>query len=127
MTTNTTAVAKQVRMQQWAQQITDCQNRPTGMNVDEWCDANGITKANYYYRLKQVRAFCLESMEQKKSTFVELPIPTEPVVTNSLQTASSSDEIVATIHLPNGVSVDLKQSVSDSLDRTLLEASAYVK
>lgn len=42
MATNTTAVAKQVRSQQWAQQITDCQNRPVGMKVIDWCDANGI-------------------------------------------------------------------------------------
>lgn len=42
MATNTTAVAKQVRLQQWAQQITDCQNRPVGMKVIDWCDANGI-------------------------------------------------------------------------------------
>lgn len=25
-----------------AQQITDCQNRPVGMKVIDWCDANGI-------------------------------------------------------------------------------------
>lgn len=42
MATNTTAVVKQVRLQQWAQQITDCQNRPVGMKVIDWCDANGI-------------------------------------------------------------------------------------
>lgn len=42
MATNTTAVAKQVRLQQWAQQITDCQNRPVGMKVIDWCDANSI-------------------------------------------------------------------------------------
>ena len=42
MATNTTAVAKQVRLQQWTQQITDCQNRPVGMKVIDWCDANGI-------------------------------------------------------------------------------------
>lgn len=35
-------LAKQVRLQQWAQQITDCQNRPVGMKVIDWCDANGI-------------------------------------------------------------------------------------
>ena len=37
------------------------------------------------------------------------------------------NETVATIHFPSGISVELKQSVPDSLIRTLVEASTYVK
>ena len=47
---------------------------------------------------KQVRAFCLESMEQKKTSFVELPTPTESVNTYNSQTAILDNETVATIH-----------------------------
>ena len=82
---------------------------------------------SYYYRLKQVRAFCLESMEQKKTSFVELPTPTESVNTYNSQTAILDNETVAIIHFPSGISVELKQSVPDSLIRTLVEASTYVK
>lgn len=76
---------------------------------------------------KQVWAFCLESMEQKKNSFVELPTPTESVNTYNSQTAILDNETVATIHFPSGISVELKQSVPDSLIRTLVEASTYVK
>lgn len=66
-------------------------------------------------------------MEQKKTSFVELPTPTESVNTYNSQTAILDNETVATIHFPSGISVELKQSVPDSLIRTLVEASTYVK
>ena len=55
MNTQTSLVAEQVRLKQWAEQIKECQNRPADMKVDTWCTQNGLTKANYYYRLRRVR------------------------------------------------------------------------
>ena len=63
MSTQTSFVAEQFRLQQWANQIKDCQNRPSDMKVDAWCQEHGITKANYYYRLRRVREACLELCE----------------------------------------------------------------
>ena len=54
MSSQTSLVAEQVRLQQWAAQIQDCKNRPADMKVETWCSEHGITKANYYYRLKRV-------------------------------------------------------------------------
>lgn len=68
MNSETTMVAEQCRLQEWAAQIMDCQNRPAGMSVVEWCACNGITKANYYYRLRRVRKACLESISQETSS-----------------------------------------------------------
>ena len=42
MNTQTSLVAEQVRLQQWAEQIKECQNRPSDMKVDAWCSAHGI-------------------------------------------------------------------------------------
>jgi len=52
MKTETSLVAEQVHLQQWADMIKECQSRPTDMNVEIWCRQHGITKANYYYRLR---------------------------------------------------------------------------
>ena len=62
MSSETTIVAEQYRLQEWAAQIRDCQNRPAGMSVADWCAQNGLTKANYYYRLRRVRSACLNSL-----------------------------------------------------------------
>lgn len=60
MSSITTAVAVDYRLQQWAQLVKDCQNRPQDMTVEQWCDTKGISKSNYYYRLRCICKACLE-------------------------------------------------------------------
>jgi len=71
-------VAEQCRLQEWAAQIRDSQNRPAGMSVVEWCARNGVTKANYYRRLRRVRKACLESISQETSS--RQIVPVEPML-----------------------------------------------
>ena len=63
MGSKTSLAAKQYRLQQLAAQIQECQSRPENMTVQEWCAAHGLTKADYYYRLRRVREVCLEQSE----------------------------------------------------------------
>ena len=58
MSSETSVAAEQCRLQEWAAQIRDCQSRPAGMSIVSWCACHGITKANYYYRLRRVRKAC---------------------------------------------------------------------
>ena len=37
MKTETSIVARQYRLLEWAEQIRDCKARPSGMSVAEWC------------------------------------------------------------------------------------------
>ena len=71
----TTITAKQYRLQEWAAQIRDCCNRPAGMSMEEWCSQQGITKANYYYRLRRVREACLEGSPEKAGSGEIVPVP----------------------------------------------------
>ena len=74
MKSQTSLVAQQIRLNQWAQQIQACNNRPQGMSVDDWCLENGIKRANYYWRLRKVREALL-SVADSTPTFVELKEP----------------------------------------------------
>ena len=74
MSSETTMVAEQCRLQEWAAQIRDCQSRPSGMSVVEWCAGHGITKANYYYRLRRVRKACLETIQTKMPAQQVVPV-----------------------------------------------------
>ena len=74
MSSETTIVAAGYRIQEWAEQIRDCQNRPSGMSVADWCTRNGITKANYYYRLRRVRAACLENIPERMHAKQIVPV-----------------------------------------------------
>ena len=122
MGSQTSLVAKQCRIQSWAMQIKDCQNRPDNMTVDEWCLQNNITKANYYYRLKCVRQACLDSLESTPA-FVELPVP-EIKPTNECITPSTA---AAVIRGANGLSIELHENASAEFMRNLIGACTYAQ
>ena len=90
MSSETTIVAAQYRLQEWAAQIRDCQNRPEGMSIADWCSLHGITKPNYYYRLRRVRKACLAALPEKTIPQPVVPVkaeflkPVEPEVTVAL-------------------------------------------
>lgn len=74
MSSETSMVAAQYRLQEWVAQIRKCQSRPAGMSVASWCAGNGITKANYYYRLRRVRETCLENIQKEMPARQMVPI-----------------------------------------------------
>ena len=76
MSSETSMVAEGFRLREWAAQIRECQSRPAGMSVASWCADKGITKANYYYRLRRVRKACLEQMQ--KEIPAQQIVPVEP-------------------------------------------------
>ena len=43
MKSHTSLVAQQTRLSEWTELIRDCQSRPQGMKIDEWCQLHGIT------------------------------------------------------------------------------------
>ena len=76
MNSATTAVAVQYRLKEWAEQIRECQNRPAGMSVVDWCATHSITKGNYYYRLRCVRQACLENLPPEAPAQQIVPVNT---------------------------------------------------
>lgn len=106
----TTMVANQYRLQEWAEQIKACQDRPEGMQVQDWCDQNGITKSNYYYRLRRVRQACLDILPTQAIPSVMEPVPTELLNPVSTPSAPSGIDITAgtfKIHVTESTSLEL--------------------
>lgn len=122
MSSQTSLVARQCRIQSWALQIKDCQNRPEDMTVDEWCLQNNITKANYYYGLKCVRQACLDSMEST-SAFVELPVPE----INPNNNPAATSDAVAIIRGASGFCIELHENASADFLRKLIGACNYAQ
>ena len=116
MSSQTSLVAEQDRFQQWAAQIQDCKNRPADMKVETWCSEHGITKANYYYRLKRVRKACLE-VYNPEPAFVELLQPTE----KSLPREDSSLKPTAILRNSRGLALEIYNPVSKDMLQCILE------
>lgn len=122
MKSQTSLVASQVRMQQWAEQIRNCQNRPEDMDVATWCSQNGITKANYYYRLRRVREACLTTIQESETSFVELPAPTVQKVEDERAVS-----IAAILHGPNGFTLEISNHASAEFIRSVIGAMSYAE
>ena len=117
MSSETTIMAAQCRLQEWAAQIKDCQSRPTGMSVVDWCTCHGITKANYYYRLRRVRKACLEHIQKE--------IPAQQIVhvePGLLQQEHKDDTRLPGLNISaKGLSVHVTESTPMTLLAAVLE------
>lgn len=122
MNSTTSLVAKQYRLNQWAEQIRDCQNRPEGMAVTEWCSLHGITKANYYYRLRQVRKACLETIPEEQLSQSIVPVPQEIMVPAAEAHPASLVDISV-----NGFCVHVTENTSPELLTRVLKVAAHVE
>lgn len=58
-TTTITEVKREVKLREWTEQIRAQQN--SGMTITAYCEANGIKPKTYYYHLRKVREYCMES------------------------------------------------------------------
>ena len=71
------------------------------MKVETWCSQNGITKANYYYRLRRVREAYIETTQSSETIFVELPVMSE---SEKSEKHESKNLPVARIHTDDNLS-----------------------
>ena len=129
MKSETSLVAEQVRLKNWALQIQECQNRPASMSVGDWCNQHNIKKSLYYYRLKRLRESCLEAVKNEpEQEFIELPIP-QARNSSSIQGAESvSDHKVAAIlRSNNGLSFEIMDNVSASFLHLLIGELQHAK
>ena len=114
MKSHTSLVAQQTHLSEWTELIRDCQSRPQGMKIDEWCQLHGITKASYYWRLRKVREAYLETAEQTHA-FVEVP-------SSAIQPANITSEhkIAAVIRGRSNLTLEITEQASASFLKTLL-------
>ena len=116
MKSHTSLVAQQIRLSEWAELVRDCQNRPQGMKVDEWCQLHDITKASYYWRLRKVREAFLATADNTPN-FIEVPssaIQSENIV--------PKQKTVAMIRGRNHLTLEITDQASASFLHTLLGA-----
>lgn len=124
MNSTTTIAAKQYRLQEWAAQIKDCQNRPTNMSVADWCIGHGITKANYYYRLGRVRRACLENLPAQ--IISQQIAPVKPELLRTAQRAFT-DPVPGLDIIIQGVCVHVTQSTPMHLLEKVLEVVKHAE
>lgn len=126
MKSQTSMIARNIRLNEWAQMIQECNSRPQDMTVGEWCAQHNITKCDYYYRMKAVRKACVESVPEEVVQQAVVPVSMEllnPITEDSL-VIPSSDVIELESH---GVTVKVSLQTSEQLLQKVLGVLAHVK
>lgn len=123
----TSLIARQCRLREWAQMVQDCRNRPEEMSVDEWCEAHSITKANYYYRMTQVRKACLDAVPKEvvEQAIVPVPINLMPIDEPDVSEKSSENSFLELES--NGFTIRVTDRTSTELLSKVLGVIAHVK
>lgn len=122
MELKTSLVAKQYRLQQWAAQVQECQNRDLDLSVKEWCSQHELNTATYYYRLGQVRSACLKNIPEADLPQNIVPVPSRLINHNSQVTGTSGLEL--TIH---HMRIHVTADTSPELLKMVLQVVADVK
>lgn len=124
MSSETSMVAEQCRLQEWAAQIRDCQSRPVGMSIVSWCACHGITKANYYYRLRRVRKACLETIQAEMPA--QQMVPVQPELLQHQEQIDRNPQLGLDISI-KGFSIHVAESTSMSLLRDVLKVVRHAE
>lgn len=120
MKTNESKVARQYRLQQWAELIRACNDRPADLSVKDWCNQNDITPANYYYRLREVRKACLATLPQEQVPQQLVPISAD--LASSIPAEESFLEIMV-----NGACIRVTNRTSPELLSMVMQVAANAK
>ena len=88
MSSKVAQVTRNLRHQQWLNEIQACNNRPKGMTVNQWCELNNVNLHSYYWHMHTLRQMGIDLAEaagidlsEPRTTFVELTPPTESTLT----------------------------------------------
>lgn len=120
MATQTSLIAQQVRIRQWAEQIRACQNRPAVMDVDTWCVQNNLTKSNSLRFQEKVWNLSLGSKLEIKPNFIS----PEAAELDRIQSEYDVIFVVAGTNIPAGVTKKNMRigSPADSLNSMVVNA-----
>ena len=91
-------LTKDIRFQQWVEQVKEFQARPSGMSMTAWCKQQGIAVSTFITRLHKVQDRYLEQTSNNlplpvasnekgtvpSTTFVELPVISKVESTSSV-------------------------------------------
>ena len=124
MNSQTSLVARNVRLQEWADMIHECNHRPADMTIAQWCDEHSISKCNYYYRLAAVRKACLNELPGNIKQNV-VPVPAA-LLHDSRSTVHAGCASSISLSI-NGITIEVGNDTSMELLSRVLEVAANVK
>lgn len=94
------------------------------MSVVDWCACHGITKADYYYRLRRVRKACLEAAQEEMPAQQMVPVQSELLQYQEQESRNSQSGLDISI---KGYSIHVTESTSMPLLEEVLKVMRYAQ
>ena len=121
MKQETSVVARNYRLQEWAFMVQDCNNRPKGMTITQWCSEHDIKPANYYYRLNEVRKACLETLPTESIQQQVVPVSQELLGRQTVAPVSNVTGLDVSV---NGISIHVTENTSLELLKMVIRVAS---
>lgn len=121
---NTKAATTQIRIQQWTEIIQD--RITSGLTVDDYCESHGLSRNQYYYWLRRVKARILESAPQ----IVELKMPaTVPAVSGPapVQIQPAAADIPQLVISRGDIDIRVNSNISPELLTMVFECLSHAQ
>lgn len=138
MESQTTLVSKNIRLQEWANMVRECQARPQGVTIPQWCEQHSITTCNYYYRKRAVQKACLDALPSETMERLVVPVPAHIMESSSIlppdrtedshEQKNPESETDSSLELVCGkVSIHVREQTSMELLSKVLEVVSHVE
>lgn len=124
------SVKREVRFQQWVDQVKEFNSRPSGMSMNAWCRMKGISPSTFATRLHKVQDRYLDSMSS-------LPVATADSYVAPANNQPTFVEVTPAMvsHVPSSAAtiicgntkIEVNEDVSEAFLIKLIGAMSHVK
>ncbi len=123
-------LTKDIRFQQWVEQVQEFQSRPSGMSMTAWCKEQGIAVSTFVTRLHKVQDKYLEQTDANLTSPVSstemVPVVTPTFVELPVMTKAKTSSSVAVITCGNA-KIEISEDISETLLIKLIGAVCHAQ
>ena len=121
-------ITHEMRLNNWRHVVEECNNRPQGVTVKQWCSDNGINVKVYYYWLRRVRQAAYDQMKSEQTGELAV-VPNNKVlyaeITLTGNTSPSALSTSVAIMSAGNISIDISEQASEEFLIKLMRAMKY--
>ena len=113
-------MTRDVRFQQWVEQVRQFNARPSGMSMTSWCHENGIAVSTFATRLHKVQDKCIDQLE-----LVPAPTATSFIELSEIKLRALNTPVACIVC--GNARIEINESISDAFLTRLIGAASHAQ
>lgn len=126
--TKAVSLKKELRFQQWVDQVAEFNSRPAGMSMTTWCKQQGVATSTFITRLHKVQDRCLDTMQlptSVASSNLALTTSNSPFV--EVSTFAQHNNASSAVFSCGNIKLEVSEDISNEFLIKLIEAMNHAK